>query len=766
MNSTETTSQWVPTACILCSLNCGLEVQIGGVDGRHIERVRGDKSHPASQGYTCEKPQRLDYYQNANDRLAAPLRRRPDGDYEEIDWDTAIAEIAEKFLDIKARHGGETILYYGGGSQGNHLGGSYADSTLKALGNKFRSNALAQEKTGEFWAQGRMMGTGVHGDFEHCEVAVFIGKNPWQSHGFARARATLRQIAKDPGRSIIVIDPRRSETAEMADYHLAINPGTDAWCLGALVAILVQEGLIVREWLAEHAVGLETVEPVFMAVPVAEYAQICGVPEERLRETARRIGRAKSVSVMEDLGMQMSVHSTLGSYLNRLVWLLTGNFGRQGTNYAFAPLIGLNTLSKGGGLSKDSGEKAEKRSPVAGARIITGLIPCNVIPEEILTDHPRRYRAMLVESGNPVHSLADSQRMRAALGSLELLVVIDVAMTETARLAHYILPAPSQFEKYEATYFNFDFPKNFFHLRRPLFEAPPGTLPEPEIHARLVEAMGALTPDDLDPLKAAAERGRGAFAKAFFTAMTINPSISKFAPVVLYRTLGPTLPNGAASAAILWGGCHLYVQANPESAARAGFDGDPFTAGEKLFDAILNSPSGIVFASDGYEDSWKRVRLPGNKINLVIPELLAEMQKLVTGPPRRSSDFPFILSAGERRSETTNTIIRNSDWRKKGRAGALRVNPQDAHALGLSNDDYARLITRRGSAEVTIEVSEMMRPGHLSLPNGLGMDYDAGDGVTLRIGVSVNELTASEDRDFLAGTPWHKHVPARLEPII
>lgn len=464
--------------------------------------------------------------------------------------------------------------------------------------------------------------------------------------------------------------------------------------------------------------------------------------------------------------MQMSVHSTLGSYLNRLVWLLTGNFGRQGTNYAFAPLIGLNTLSKGGGLSKDSGEKVEKRSPVAGARIITGLIPCNVIPEEILTDHPRRYRAMLVESGNPVHSLADSQRMRAALGSLELLVVIDVAMTETARLAHYVLPAPSQFEKYEATYFNFDFPKNFFHLRRPLFEPPPGTLPEPEIHARLVEALGALTPDDLDPLKTAAERERGAFAKAFFTAITTNPAISKFAPVVLYRTLGPTLPNGAASAAILWGGCHLYVQANPESAARAGFDGDPFTAGEKLFDAILNSPSGVVFASDEYEDSWKRVRLPGNKVNLVIPELLAEMQKLATGPPRRSSDFPFILSAGERRSETTNTIIRNSDWRKKGRAGALRVNPQDAHALGLSNDDRARLITRRGAAEVTIEVSEMMRPGHLSLPNGLGMDYDAGDGITLRIGVSVNELTASEDRDFLAGTPWHKHVPARLEPII
>ena len=754
---------WHQTACILCSLNCGIELQLGGADERRIERVRGDKAHPSSLGYTCEKPQRLDSYQNAADRLTTPLRRRDDGTFEAIDWDTAITEIAQRFLEVKAQYGGETILYYGGGGQGNHLGGTYSDSTLKALGSKFRSNALAQEKTGEFWVNGRMFGSGVHGDFEHCEVAVFIGKNPWQSHGFARARATLRQIAKDPNRSIVVIDPRRSETAEMADYHLAIKPGTDAWCLAALVAILVQEDLISREWLAEHANGLDTIEPLFAAIPVDEYAQICGVPEKQLRDTARRIAGAASVSVIEDLGMQMSVHSTIGSYLNRLIWILTGNFGEKGTNYAVAPLIGLNASSKGSVVDKGSAQKIEKRSPVVGARIITGLIPCNVIPEEILTDHPKRYRAMLVESGNPVHSLADSQKMREALRSLELVVVIDIAMTETARLAHYVLPAPTQFEKYEATYFNLEFPNNYFHLRHPVLEPLGDTLPEPEIHARLVEALGALTADDLAPLRAAAEKGRSSFAKAFFTAMAGNPMIAKLAPVVLYRTLGPTLPHGAASAAILWGACHLFVQANPESAARAGFTGDAFTAGEKLFDAILTSPSGVVFSSDGYEDSWKRVRHPGGKINLVIPELLAELPKLSIEPLRADPNFPLVLSAGERRSETTNTIIRNPGWRKKGPDGALRISRGDAVALSLSDGDRARLHTRRGNAEVTIEVSEMMRQGHVSLPNGLGLDYDAGDGVIVRVGTSVNELTSTDDRDFLAGTPWHKHVPARLE---
>ena len=253
-----TPEQWHKTACILCAVNCGLEVQ---TEGRRITKIRGDDAHPASQGYVCEKSQRMDYYQNGADRLTSPMRRRADGSYEAIDWDTAVREIAGKFKAIKAKHGGESILYYGGGGQGNHLGGAYADSFLKALGNQYRSNALAQEKTGEFWVQGKMLGTGVHGDYEHCEVAVFIGKNPWQSHGFARARVLLREIEKDPKRSLIVIDPRRSETAEMADHHLAIRPGTDAWCLAALAAILVQEDLVAHAWLEQHGSGYAEIVP-------------------------------------------------------------------------------------------------------------------------------------------------------------------------------------------------------------------------------------------------------------------------------------------------------------------------------------------------------------------------------------------------------------------------------------------------------------------------------------------------------------------------
>jgi anaerobic selenocysteine-containing dehydrogenase len=246
------TGEWQSTACILCECNCGIEVRLGGEDGRRFERIRGDKAHPASKGYTCEKALRLDHYQNGRSgRILNPLRRRADGTFEEIDWDTAIAEIADRLRAVQEAAapevGGKSIFYYGGGGQGNHLGGGYGNALLRAVGGRFRSSALAQEKTGEFWVNHQMLGAMVRADFDHAEVAVFVGKNPWQSHSIPHARTTLKEIARDPGRSLVVIDPRRTETAELADFHLQVRPGTDAWLLAALAGVIVQEGLVAQD---------------------------------------------------------------------------------------------------------------------------------------------------------------------------------------------------------------------------------------------------------------------------------------------------------------------------------------------------------------------------------------------------------------------------------------------------------------------------------------------------------------------------------------
>jgi anaerobic selenocysteine-containing dehydrogenase len=739
--------EWQSTACILCECNCGIVVAL---DGRNLAKIRGDKEHPASQGYTCNKALRLDHYQNNRARLTSPMRRRSDGTYEEIDWDTAISEIAAGFKSIADTHGGDKIFYYGGGGQGNHLGGAYSGAFLKALGSHYRSNALAQEKTGEAWVDAHLYGGHTRGEFEHAEVSVFIGKNPWMSQSFPRARTVLNEIAKDPGRSMIVIDPVITDTAKMADFHLRVRPGGDAWCLAALAAVLVQEGLCDEAFIADHVTGADPVREALRDVPIGEYAQRCGVDEELIRVAARRIGTAGSVAVFEDLGIQQAPNSTLCSYLNKLLWILTGNFAKRGGQHlhsSFGPLF-RHTTEVG-------------RTPVTGAPIVGGLVPSNVVPQEILTDHPDRFRGMIVESSNPAHSLADSSACRGAFSSLELMVVIDVAMTETARLAHYVLPAASQYEKCESTFFNLEFPHNTFHLRHRLMEPLDGTLPEPEIWARLMRALDMVDDADLDPLRRAAGESREAFTAAFLQAVATSPILGKVLPYVLYETLGPTLPEGLSGAAALWGLAQKAAMAYPEAVQRAGH-----ADGNALFDAILSSRTAVTFTVHEYEDDFKLITHADHKIALDMPEMLDEIRALAEAQAHfTTADFPIVLSAGERRAYTANDIFRDPTWRKRDANGALRVSLEDAEALGLTAGGRARITTPAGSAEASVEISEAMLPGHASLPNGFGLDFVDGDGHEHVPGVAPNSLTSTDWRDAYAGTPWHKHVPARIEAV-
>ena len=581
-----------------------------------------------------------------------------------------------------------------------------------------------------------MFGGWPHGDFHHAEVVVFLGKNPWQSHGLHRARATMREIAKDPRRTLVVIDPKRTESADLADIQLAVKPARDAWLLAGMAASLIQENLQNDPWLAEHADGLAEVAQTLRTPDIADCAAKCGIDEAIIRSTARLIAKAQGVAVLEDPGVQMNRHSTLVSYLQRLLWTLTGNFGRPGTHYIANGLVNI-------GAGPEMGA-----SPVAGGRIIGGLTPCNLIADEVLSDHPNRYRAMIIESANPVHSLADSPRWRKAMRTLECSVAIDVAMTETARQADYLLPATTRYEKAEATFFNFEFPDNHFHLRHPLFAPPKGPLDEAEIHLRLAEALGAV-PEGVEAelTNALAEGGRPAFAAAFFANMAETPNLTGIAAGLLYRTLGTSLPKGLKNGAALWAICHQF----------AG-------GGEGLFDALISAPSGLVFSREDWSDVWKR--LPAGKVALDLPDLLQDAAKLnAETPAEASKDYPFVLSAGERRSFTANTILRNPRWRRKDVAGALFIHPEDAARLNPGAGSKVRISTRGGSQDVQVELSERMQRGHISLPNGLGLAYPDEQGRWRPTGAAPNELTWSELRDEYVGTPWHKSVPARLEAM-
>ncbi len=745
--------EWKSTACILCTLNCGVQVQLSD-DGTEIARTRGDENHPASKGYLCNKASRLNYYQNKSNRLTTPMRRTVSGEYEPIDWNTAISEVAARFARVRDEHGGASIFYHGGGGQGNHLPGAYGRMTRAALGVKYSSNALAQEKTGEFWVADRMFGGWPHGDFDNAKVVVFLGKNPWHSHGVHRARALIREISKDPERTLIVIDPKRTETADLADIHLQVKPGRDAWLLAGMIATLVQEQLVNKPWLTEHANGLEEIAAVFNDTDIADCGAKCGIDEAVIRSTARLFASAESLSLLEDLGVQMNRHSTLVSYLQRLVWVLCGHFARPGTH---ATANGLTNFG--------SGRESSGTSPVVGARLITDLVPCNVIPEEILTDHPDRYRAMIIESSNPVHSLADSQKWRAAMRALDVSVVIDVAMTETAREADYILPATSQFEKAEATFFNFEFPNNYFQVRAPLFTPTEGPLDEAEIHIRLVQALGVWPSNEEAALRDALDQGgRKAFREAVFASLARNPGLSAMAPGLLYRTLGDDLPKGMRNASVLWALCHEHAVKHADSVKASGIKGEGMELGDALFDAIIDSPSGLITSTEQWEDVWKRV--PGGKVQLGLKELLADAANLNTENPQETDhEFPYLLAAGERRAFTANTIMRNPEWRRKDKHGALYINPHDAARLNLGEGSTARLSSKNGAVDVVVELTDRMYRGHVSLPNGLGLGFTDDDGNFEAHGTAPNELTSLELRDEYVGTPWQKTVPVRIEAI-
>jgi formate dehydrogenase len=240
-----------------------------------------------------------------------------------------------------------------------------------------------------------------------------------------------------------------------------------------------------------------------------------------------------------------------------------------------------------------------------------------------------------------------------------------------------------------------------------------------------------------------------------------NPALTKVLPFVLYDTLGPTLPEGLQGAAALWGLAQRCAMTYPEAVQRAGH-----ADGNALFDAILEGRSGITFTLDEYEGDFGYITHPDKRIALEIPEMLAELDGLREAAPGLTSDeFSIVLSLGERRSYTANTIFRDPDWRKRDLDGALRVSLEDAERLGLADGGRALITTKRGSAEASVEVSEAMQAGHASLPNGYGLDFTDTSGRTRIPGVSPNALSSSDWRDEFAGTPWHKHVPARIGPI-
>ena len=548
----------VPTACVLCSHNCGVHVD---VEDNRITAVRGDPDNPNTRGYTCNKARAIPNYVEHGQRLTQPLRKRPDGGFEPIGWDQAIAEIAERLQRIRVEHSPRSIALAGIGGQGNHMAGLGSLPFMFSLNSPILFNALAQEKTQHALVWRRLYRAThdvyLHADEEHSQHVLVLGTNPLISNRGLNATDLFKRLASQPDCRVVVVDPRASETARRADRHIAIQPGRDAWFLLGMVAIILQEGLQDDDFLKQRVGDFPAFRDALIGTDARKMATWCGVPFEVLHEAATDFARAPTACIVYDLGIEQIPHSTLISYLINALLLITGNMGKQGAN-TFLQQFGPRFFH----MAKQV-KALESGIEAIPMLMPAGVLPPNVLPEEITSQHPDRIRALIVDGANPLLSYPDTQAFRDAFKKLDLLVVIEPAMSETAQVADYVLPTPVGYEKWEYSMFpHMDITPQ---IRPPVVAGPENALAEPEIYRRLIRAMGVM-PKAPRLLHVLAKHARHPIGAPVFIGLLgllaalrgggVAPIVGRFA-WWLQDTLGAHLPSAPLS--LFWLMSHGYA---------------------------------------------------------------------------------------------------------------------------------------------------------------------------------------------------------------
>jgi anaerobic selenocysteine-containing dehydrogenase len=757
------------TVCVLCSHNCGLRVDVE--DGR-IAAVRADERNAITHGYVCNKAFAVPHYAHHAQRLEHPLRRRGDGSFEPISWDVAIAEIAAKLSSIRDEHSPRAIGLIGIGGQANHMDAPFGLTWLTGLGSRRWFNALAQEKTQHFlvahWMFDAPPTVFFHADVAHTNYLLVMGTNPRISNRGHNANDTFRELAEREDCRVVVVDPRETETTRQADAHLRVRPGADAYLLLALAATIANsEGLVDAGFLGEKTRGFEALREALAQVDVDEMAQRCELPRAVIEEVARDFASAERAAIMWDLAVEQTPFSTLVSFLIHALSVLTGNVGRPGGNI----------FMEGQGPAQLSPKRFEEpeRALASGIRSISAMggfamFSPTLVPEEVLLDHPQRLRALLVEGANPFLSFSDTSRWREAREKLDLLVVVEPTWTETAALADYVLPTPVGYEKWEMAAFPKGFPGVYVQLRPPVIPGPEEALPEPEIYARLAEAMGIVPEPPARLFELAQQALEPEGAAAYLGELQGASGVSSASALFWgYRTLGPQLP--APSLVAVWAQMHENAFLRRDAVLRVLGDGwqqgSPFELAAELFRRILDHPEGVEIARIGVDTNLDdHIGYEDKRIRLEQPEMLDEIRRAREQDLPVDPDYPFVLAAGLRTRWTANTIQRDPAWRKgRGPHCELHLTPADAEKLGVGRGDRVRISTRRGSIELPAALDAKLREGHVWIPNGFGMAYPGPDEKPVVQGANVNELTDVADRDPITGCPHHKRTLCRVERV-
>jgi anaerobic selenocysteine-containing dehydrogenase len=737
--------------CPLCEATCGLEITTAQGE---VQAIRGDRADVFSKGFLCPKGASLKELHDDPDRLRTPLLRRPDGGFDAVSWDAAFAEIDRRLQPILAEHGRDAVAAYIGNPTAHNLDALfYGRVLLKALGTKNLYSASTVDQYPKQMAAALMFGSGASvpvPDLDRTDFLLMLGANPLASNGSLMTapdvRGRLRAIRARGGR-IVVVDPRRTRTAQEAGEHLFIRPGTDALLLMALAHVLFEEGLADPGALAEHVVGLEAVREAAAAFAPEAVAGATGIPAERIRGLARDLADAPTAAVYGRIGTTTQAFGTTASWLVDVLNVLTGNLDRPGGAMFPTPAAGSpNTTGEGG---RGRGARFGRwHSRVRGLGEIFGELPVACLAEEIDTPGEGRVRALITFAGNPAVSTPNAGRLAAALDSLELMVSVDIYLNETTRHADVILPGPSPLERshFDLALYGFAV-RNVANFSPPLFERPAGMPAEWETLLRLTAVVTGQGPG-ADVVAIDDFVAREAVRRA---TTTPGSPVEGRDPDELLAALAPRVgPERLLD---------LQLRAGPFG---EGFGADPSGLSLATLEA---APHGIDLGP--LEPRLPEVlRTPDGKIDLAPEPLRADVDRLHAALDAVTNGG--LVLVGRRDQRSNNSWMHNLPMLVRGKERCtVWVHPDDAERLGLRDGEPADVSSRAGAIEVPVEVTEDIMPGVVSIPHGWGHDAP---GVALRVaaahaGANSNVLADEELVDPISGTAVLNGIPVELAPV-
>ena len=718
--------------CPLCEATCGLEVT--HEDGR-VVRIRGDRDDVFSHGFICPKGSTLKQLQEDPDRLRTPLVKR-DGAHVPVSWHEAFAEIEARLLPIMEAHGRNAVAAYLGNPIVHNIGATlFVAPLLRALGTTNRYSATTVDQMPKHISAGLMFGTALSipvADIDRTDYFLVLGANPYASNGSLMTAPDLPgriEAMQARGGKLVVVDPRRSKTAEVADEHLFIRPSTDAFFLFGLVHALLDEGLASLGAVGDWVNGLDVIESLAADFSPEAVAPVCGIDAPIIRRIARELAAAPAAAVYGRIGTCTQEFGTIASWLVDVVNVLTGNLDTPGGMMFPTPVHGGPTTvgNPGRGRGMSIGKYRTRVSGLPGA---VGELPVVALAEEILTPGDGQVRALITVAGNPVLSTPNGAQLDAALGSLDFMVSVDIYLNETSRHADVILPPPGPLQRphFDAALYRLAI-RSVANWSEPTFPLEDGELDEWEILAKL--ALIAM--------------GQGADAD----------------PAIVDDQMLEQLLAGNEDADVLRDA--VAGRRGPARLVDLQLRTGPFP--DVSLDVLLENPHGI---DRGAMQSRvpEVLRTPTGMIELAPPEIVADVERL-RAARARLADHDTLVLVGRRDLRSNNSWMHNLEVLVKGKPRCtMHVHPEDASRLGLTDGANAKVASRVYAVEVPVQVTDSVMKGVVSIPHGWGHDVDGVEMAVARryAGVNTNLLTDDRRFDALSGNAALNGVPVTVSP--